>query len=97
VPEWDWLRREGSATAGDRALVPDSRFESRDSEDPAEGNSTGMSASSSLYPVRSITLSSILSFAAFSASRWAVAPEPHAFSSLILLSAACQILVIDDI
>ena len=41
--------------------------------------------------VRSITLSSMLSLEAFSASRRAKSPEPHDFSSRALRSAACVV------
>jgi len=57
---------------------------------PFEGPGNGWSTiNTSPSPVRSITLFSILSFAALSASRWAVAPEPHAILSFALRSAAC--------
>ena len=46
------------------------------------------SASRSESPVRSITSFTILSWAAFSASRIASSPDAHAFSSRALLSAA---------
>jgi hypothetical protein len=46
--------------------------------------------SSSSSKVRSMTLLSILCFAAFSASRWATRPDAQDFSSRILRSAACH-------
>lgn len=51
-------------------------------------NMTTSESESSPSLVRSITLSSILSPDALSASRWASSPEPHAFSSRVRLSAA---------
>ena len=54
------------------------------------GRSTTITSGSESSSVRSMTLSSILSFAALAASRSAKAPEPQAFSSRALRSAACK-------
>ena len=63
-----------------------------DDSEGGEGSSSSIiriSGSESESPVRSITSLRMLSFAAFSASRCATAPDAHASSSRALRSAAC--------
>lgn len=55
---------------------------------PEDLDCVAFAGSESSSKVRSITLSSTLSCAAFAASRSAAAPDPHAFSSRALRSAA---------